>query len=126
MGFIRDNKNPLNKSVDDCVVRAITTATGQSWNKVYLDLALDGYIEKDMPNGNMIWESYLFSHGFSRHVIPDTCPLCYTVRQFASDHRHGIYIVGDGTHAVAVVDGFYIDTWDSGDRTVLFYFRKDE
>ena len=32
-----------------------------------------------MPNGNVIWGSYLLSHGFSRHIIPDTCPLCYTV-----------------------------------------------
>ena len=125
MGFIQDNYNPHNKLVDDCVVRAIATATGKDWNEVYLGLAIEGYIEKDMPNGNVIWGTYLLSHGFSKHYLPDTCPLCYTVRQFADDHLYGSYVVGDGSHAVAVIDGNYIDTWDSGDRTVLFYFRKD-
>ena len=39
------------------------------------------------------------------------------------DHRNGVYIVGDGSHVVAVVDGFYVDTWDSGNMSVLYYFK---
>lgn len=29
------NENPLNKYEDDCVIRAISCATGQSWDYVY-------------------------------------------------------------------------------------------
>jgi hypothetical protein len=93
---------------------------------VYLGLVVEGFAEKDMPNGNVIWGSYLLSHGFSRHIIPDTCPLCYTVKDFVQDHRYGKYVLGDGVHAIAVVDGYYIDTFDSGDHTVLFYYRKED
>ena len=126
MGFIQKNYNPLNKHVDDCVIRAIATVTGKDWDEIYLALVSEGYYEKDLPNGNMVWGNYLLSHGFSRHSIPDTCPLCYTVKQFVKDHKYGIYVLGDGSHTIAVVDGYYIDTWDSGDRTVLFYYRKDD
>ena len=87
---------------------------------------IEGFIEKNLPNGNEVWGSYLLSHGFTKKSLPDTCPLCYTVKQFVQDHKYGKYILGDGQHAIGVVDGFYIDTFDSGDRTVLFYFRKDD
>ena len=126
MGFIQKNYNPLNKHVDDCVIRAIATVTGKDWDEIYLALVSEGYYEKDLPNGNMVWGNYLLSHGFSRHSISDTCPLCYTVKQFVKDHKYGIYVLCDGSHTIAVVDGYYIDTWDSGDRTVLFYYRKDD
>ena len=126
MGFIQKNYNPHNKLVDDCVIRAIAAVTGKDWDEVYLGLVIEGFIEKDLPNGNTVWGNYLLSHGFTRHFIPNTCPLCYTVKQFVKEHKHGIYVLGDGNHTIAVVDGFYIDTWDSGDRTVLFYFRKDD
>lgn len=125
MGFIKDNRNPLNILVDDCVIRAISAVTNKSWDEVYLGLMIEGYTEKDMPNGNVIWGNYLLDRYFTRYHIPDSCPLCYTVRQFAEDHPTGRYVVSDGRHAVAVINGDYIDTWDSGDRTVLFYFRKD-
>ena len=120
------NYNPYHKHVDDCVIRAIATVTGKSWDEVYLGLVAEGFAEKDMPNSNVIWGTYLLSHGFSRHIIPDTCPLCYTVKQFVRDHKYGKYVLGDGSHAIAVVDGYYIDTFDSGDCTVLFYYRKDD
>ena len=126
MGFIQENLNPYNKHVDDCVIRAIATVTGKEWDEIYLDLVIEGFIEKNLPNGNEVWGSYLLSHGFTKKSLPDTCPLCYTVKQFVQNHKYGKYILGDGQHAIGVVDGFYIDTFDSGDRTVLFYFRKDD
>lgn len=86
---------------------------------------LEGYVEKNYPNYNYIWWNYLTKLGYKRYLIPDTCPLCYTLKDFVQDHKHGIYLVGDGYHVVAVIDGFYIDTWDSGNMSVLYYFRKE-
>ena len=48
-----------------------------------------------------------------------------TVREFAKDHPEGKYILGTGTHAVAVIDGDYIDTWDSGDEVPIYYFQEE-
>lgn len=112
----KKNYNPHENHVDDCVIRAIATVTGKDWNDIYLDLAIEGYIEKDMPNGNILWGTYLLSHGFTKHSLPDTCPLCYTVRQFVKDYPYGKYILGDGSHVIAVVDGYYIDTYRENDE----------
>ena len=114
------------KFVDDCVVRSIATVTGLSWDEVFLELSIEAYIAKDKLDANYVWGNWLTTHGFTKHRLPDTCPLCYSVRDFVRDHKKGLFILGDGTLAIAVVDGYYVDTFDSGDRTVLFYFEKNE
>ena len=125
MSFLQLNNNPAGKNAEDCVIRAIATATGKSWNDIYVELMVYGFVEKDFPNENKIWGKYLVDHGFTRKVLPNTCPFCYTVRDFVRDHPYGIYILADGSHAIAVVDGYYIDAGDSGDRTVMYYFEKE-
>lgn len=121
------NPNPRNrKGVGDCTVRAVSKALGISWNTAYLDLCVQGYLLADMPSSNMVMNSYLHGNGFSKHVIDDSCPDCYTVSEFAEDHPHGTYILGTGTHVVAVVDGIYYDSWDSGDETPIYYYQKED
>ena len=124
MKWVEQNANPLGLLVDDCVIRAISTVTGKSWDEIFLELSVEAYIQKDLLNSNKIWGKYLMNNGFVRRSLPDTCPACYTVEDFVRDYRVGIYVVGDGSHVVAVVDGYYIDTYDSGDRTVLFFYEK--
>lgn len=125
MGFIPVNPNPRRKSVGDCVIRALTIATNSDWDTVYLELMLIGYDMKDMPNSNEIWGTYLQDKGFTRESIPNMCPACYTVREFADDHPQGTYVIGTGTHAVAVVNGNYYDTGDSGDEVPVYVWKKE-
>ena len=40
------------------------------------------------------------------------------------EHSRGTYVVGTGTHAIAVVDGCYYDAWDSGNEIVLYYWKR--
>jgi hypothetical protein len=47
----------------------------------------------------------------------------YTIRDFCRDHNKGTYILATGTHVVAVKNGDYIDTWDSGAEIPIFYFE---
>jgi len=121
--FIQHNSNPNENLVDDCVIRAISVATNRTWNDIYLDLMIKGYLAKDYPNKNSIWWSYLSEQGFKRNLVQDFCPLCYTLRDFTREHPKGRYVVGDGNHVVAVIDGNYIDTYDSGNMSVLYYFK---
>lgn len=123
--FIKWNPNPEGNRVGDCVVRAISTATGYDWEQAYIELAIQGFILKDMPSSNHVWASYLLSKGYERETIPNTCPECYTVRDFCCDNPVGNFILGTGTHVIAVIDGDYYDTWDSGDEVPIFYFRKE-
>lgn len=122
--FIQYNPNPNNKSVGDCVVRAISKATGQTWEDTYIDLSIQGYIMGDLLSSNAVWSLYLKSKGFKRCTIDD-CPNCYTVDDFCQDHPAGVYVIGTGTHAVAVVDGCYYDAWQSGKETPVYYFKKE-
>lgn len=124
MGFIRFNTNPVNNLVGDCTVRAISVLTDQSWDDTYLGLASEGFVIKDMPSSNEVWGSYLKRNGFKRTVIPDTCPNCYTVKEFCNDYPQGRFLLATGSHVIAIVDGNYYDTWDSGDEIPIYYWER--
>lgn len=117
------NPNPDMKRVGDCVVRAIAKLEGLDWETAYMDIALTGFRLHDMPSANHVWGAYLKGKGYSRHAIPDTCPDCYTVREFCKEHGEGKYLLATGSHVVAAVDGDYYDTWDSGDEVPAYYWE---
>lgn len=126
MSFVETNPNPLRKYTGDCVIRAISIAEDATWDDVFLDLMLESFALKDIPSSNHAWGTYLRSLGYHRYVIPDTCPDCYTIREFVRDNPSGTFILATGTHVVAVIDGEYLDTWDSGDEVPIYYWRKEE
>lgn len=80
----------------------------------------------EMPSSNAVWAAFLYREGYRRHVIPNTCPFCYTVKQFTLDHPSGRYLLATGSHVVAVIDGDYYDTWNSGDEIPIYYWKKEE
>ncbi len=123
--FINANPNPEQKLVGDCVVRAISILLDKKWEEVYEDICVLGREMYDMPSSNEVWSEYLYKKGYTRKIIPDTCPACYTVRRFCDDHRYGgEYLLATGTHIVTVIDGNYYDTWDSGNEIPIYYFQR--
>lgn len=120
------NPNPNGKYVGDCTVRAISIATDKSWDDVFFGLALQGLVLADMPSANSVTTAYLKNKGFRRRTIPETCPDCYTIKDFCEDNPKGTYITGTGTHMVSVIDGDYYDSWDSGNETPVYYFERNE
>lgn len=122
--FVKRNPNPKGSYVGDCVIRALSIATGRSWRDIYLDLASHGLVMCDMPSSNRVWGDYLSELGYERHIIPN-CIDCYTIRDFCGEYFRGTYIVGTGSHVVAVINGDYYDTWDSGDETPIYYWKKE-
>lgn len=119
------NPNPCNRRVGDCVIRAIAKATDKGWEKVYVDLCVQGLVLADLPSSNAVWSAYLKQKGFKRHTIED-CPDCYTVEDFCQEHPKGIYVIGTGSHAVCVCDGCAFDAWNSLRELVVYYFEKGE
>lgn len=67
----------------------------------------------------------LEKQGYSRFVIPNTCPYCYTVKQFCKDHPYGKYLLALDGHVVAVIDGDYYDIWDSGNEVHIYFWKKE-
>jgi hypothetical protein len=70
------------------------------------------------------WGAVLRKNGFHRVVIPNTCPDCYTVRDFCMDHPKGVYVLKTSGHVVTVIDGQAWDTWDSTGEIPMYYWYR--
>lgn len=118
------NANPVNNTVGDCTVRAISKVLDQDWEKTYIDLCLQGYIMCDMPSANRVWGAYLKSKGYKRQLIDDEREN-YNVEEFCREHPNGRYILAISGHVVAAINGYYYDTWNSGGEVPVYCWYKE-
>lgn len=122
--WIQANPNPANKQVPDCVIRAICIALNKPWlevsDELYYDFARREY---SVTCDDNIWGHYLYSLGFEPFLLPMACPRCTTVDEFTKMYPKGTYIIGTGKHAIAIIDGNYYDSWDSGNEVPSFFWR---
>ena len=110
----------------DCVIRALAIILDKTWYEVYDDLYLVGRQEASVSCHDDVWGLYLRMNGFEPFLLPETCPRCTTVRNFTKYYPKGKYVIGTGTHAVAIVDGDYYDSWDSGEEVPSFFWRQND
>jgi hypothetical protein len=125
MGWISYNPNPVKADAGDCAVRAIAKALDISWEKAYTKLSMAGYLMCDMPNADWVWGSVLRKEGFSREILPNTCPDCYTVADFCHDNPRGVFVVKSENHVATVVNGTLFDSWNSEQKVPIYYWRKE-
>ena len=119
------NPNPQQKNVGDCVIRALTKALNRPWEDVYTELVIQGLSMADLPSSNAVWSKYLINNGFTRYILPNNCPDCYTVEDFATDNKIGCYVLATGSHAVCVDNGVIYDSWNSTKEIPIYYFQKE-
>lgn len=119
------NENPVSRSVGDCAVRAVALALDVDWETAYALIALNGFLMGDMPSSNSVFGAVLRQNGFKRYVIPNECPDCYTINDFADENPEGVYVVGTGNHVVTIKDGVVFDTWDSRNEIPQYYWHKE-
>lgn len=125
--WIEYQPNPNGRRVGDCSVRAISKALDLDWDSAYCLITAEGFRQKDMPSSDAVWGATLRQHGFEREAIPNTCPDCYTAKDFANEHPKNTYILAFGGHVATVQDGNLFDSWDSSQLSPQFYFyRKDD
>lgn len=120
--WIKYNANPLAGNVEDCAIRAVAVALNISWDDAFDMVCQMAKGMGVMPHNNSAWGAVLRQHGFIRKIIPNTCPNCYTINDFCMDNPKGVFVIGTGTHAVAVIDGNYYDTWNSGNEIPVYYW----
>jgi hypothetical protein len=118
------NANPDDNDSEDCTVRAISVFLNKPWNDIYWDLAIEGFLMKRMPVEDRVWSRYLEKQGCKFSRIPNECPMCYTVNDFTERHKYGRYLLKVADHVVCSANGYYYDTWDSGNEIVLFYWYR--
>ena len=126
MSYIEFNNNPVGRKVGDCSVRAVSKALGMGWEAAYIALAMNGLSMGDMPSADSVWGATLRQNGFYRETLPNSCPDCYTARDFCDEHPYGTYVLGFGGHVATVVDGDLYDSWDSSMEIPQFYWHRKE
>lgn len=125
--WIEYQNNPVGRKVGDCAVRAVSKALNMGWEAAYIALVINGLQMGNLPNSNEVIGSVLRQHGFKRMNLPDTCPACYTIEDFAEDHPEGVYVAGTGNHIVTIISGDWYDSWDSGKEVPQYvWYRPSE
>ena len=122
--YVYYNPNPVAARVGDCAVRAISKVLNISWEDAYAKLAVNAFRMGDMPSSNNGIASVLRMNGFYRENLPDFCPDCYTVEDFARNNPVGTYVLGTGQHVIAIVDGDWFDSWNSKDEVPQYFWTK--
>ena len=106
------NANPENNKTGDCVIRAISVATGKSWDDTLDELTKVAHEVKSVPNNRDCYEVYLEQNGFIRCKQPrkDDIILCHI-----------------GTHHIVAVKNKKIwDIWDCTYDCVGIYWIKSK
>ena len=113
--FIYWNENPNGEHIGDCVVRAITLATGLPYedveDKLWLTAELLGCVDIcPFCYRNLLENVFQF-----REVNPNNM----TIREFADTHSYGTYILRIPSHLTCIIDGDLYDIWDCRDSETI-------
>ena len=126
--YYQPNKKDIRDAYGDCTVRAISKALDLTWVDAF-KLMIPYCIEYQVTNifdcPIKTRKEILSELGFEYTGVSNKRGTKRpTVSSFAKEHKTGTYIINVANHVVAVVDGIYYDTWDSGDCSVYGYFKK--
>lgn len=123
--YVFYNPNPDKISAIDCTIRAICKLLNMDWETVYSKIAFQGFMMHDMPTSDAVWGEYLRSIGYEMVVLPP-CPHCYTVKEVCKMFPNEIFVAKTSGHVVAIDNGDYYDSWDSGNEIVQYIWKKED
>lgn len=121
--FIKENINPKNKKAADCVIRAIAKAENKSWLEVFDLLTEISRKVYSVQNDKIVYAEYLSNYQKidvkyessegkkKRLTVKDICKL------------EGTYIVSIANHLTVVIDGYYYDKWDCGNKSAYVIWK---
>lgn len=117
------NANPEGRKVNDCTVRAISLATGRSWDDAYVMLSEYARAQRIMPDEVDYIDDFLRTH------FEKICGCKYrqmTVRDFAREARKGTFLITMNGHITCCIDGCIYDTFDPGDRYIWDIYKVEQ
>ena len=114
------NEHPKDKRVGDCVKRAFTTATGQTYkevskelNQIKRDLNANGY------NDNSVWRKFISQKKWYKIPFQATAgEKRMNGHRFCEQYPEGTYVLRMAKHLTVCVDGVIYDTWDCTEKCV--------
>ncbi len=106
------NANPLGLYEDDCVIRAISVAKGETWDSVYDELSDLAQAQGTLLDKKDFVRGYLDAH-FRRISSPP-----YKVYQVAQKFKNNIVLCTMRGHICCIKYGRILDTFNPSDRVV--------
>lgn len=127
--YYQPNKLDLKDKYGDCTVRALSKALDVTWIEAF-DIMIPYCRKYQIPN------IFFTSLNLEKQIMQDLGFIYYgisnkrgshrpTIEEFAKSHKEGVYIANVANHEVAIVDGIYYDTWDSGHKSMYGYYKKE-
>lgn len=114
------NANPRGRHVNDCTVRAISLATGKSWDETYRELSHFAQLLCIMPDDVAYIDSYLLDN-FEQEYYCKDCEI--TVGDFLKSRRYGTYLITMSGHITCAIDGIIYDTFDPSNKYIWAAYK---
>lgn len=129
MEIIRENMNPKDRRIGDCVIRALARATGYTWDETLDRLIVICHKVKDMPNSKRVYEKFLAQEGWVKQKMPRRPDNTrYTVKEFLDEIAgpNELYaVISVANHLTYAENDTLIDTWDCSRKSVgNFWIRS--
>lgn len=106
------NANSHGNRINDCTIRAISLATGKSWNETYKELA------NAARKKGLMMDSIEFINGYLDSKYKRVCHNSITLDEFINEYPYGTYIISMPGHLTCVIDGVCYDTFNPKDRII--------
>ena len=116
MEFKYYNANPLKRRVNDCTVRAISLARGESWDDTFVELASLAREQAIMPDDVTYIDEYL-AQRYDK-ICGCRGKIRVTVGEFVDTHPQGTYLITMSGHITCAIDGCIYDTFNPERRFV--------
>ena len=113
--FQYHNANPRKRNVNDCTVRAISLATGRTWDATYEELCKFAQAQAIMPDDVIYIDEYL------ERRYPKVCDcegMGITVKEFVRRHPVGTFLITMAGHITCSINGVIYDTFDPSSRYI--------
>lgn len=126
--YYQPNARDIEDKFGDCQIRALSKALGCTWIEAFdsiIPICREEQVGLIFDAPVSIRKRMLDKLGFTYYGVSNKKGTNRpTVWEFAKTHPKGTYICNVAHHEVAVVDGQYFDTWDSGDCSMYGYFER--
>lgn len=115
------NANPLGRKVNDCTIRAIALATGESWDSTYNYLSDYAQQEAVMMDNVMYIDKFL-DKNFEK-IYTNEKGYNMTVDDVSKRWYKGTYLITMKNHITCCIDGIIYDTFNPSDRLVWEVYK---
>lgn len=116
MEFRYYNANPYGRKVNDCTVRAISLATGKTWDETYDWLSKYAKEQGIMMDEVQYIDEFLEKYFIKLCGCKDTIKV--TIEQFVDANPIGTYLITMNGHITCCINGCVYDTFNPQDRFV--------